>query len=343
MSSSAVEIAFEVGPTIRSVGDALNLVKAVAEAGGDALKVQILDADRLVADPTVEVGWRDADGMARRAPLRWVLQQRQLSRAEWVDVGLACHEARIGLMATVDDAKSLRTALLANATALKIMSGDITHLAWIAEVAQAGLPVLVDTGQASLSEMEAAVETIKRQTLPPAVTIVHCPSGYPARLDSIDLTMLRSLAAVFGDDARIGFSDHSPGWAMDVAAVALGAVFIEKTLCPAGTRGVSLPEFGFSLEPDEAGDFVRTLREVSQAMGRRRRVPDDAERAGKYIARRSAHAARDLPAGQILGPDDVDWRRPEVGVPVSNAERLWGRSLYVPVAAGQPILWEDLE
>lgn len=330
-------LAAEIGPTVTSLETAVQLVEVIAGAGFDAVKVQMLDHERLVGDPALEVSWRNAEGQERRAPMREVLARRHLGADDWTTVFRRAKERGLDIIATVDFPSTLDLALELGADAIKACSGDLNNAAWIAEVAQVAPHVLLDTGAGDLGEIERAVTTALDTA--PNVTLVHCPSGYPARLQSIHLRMLPVLGTLF-PRARLGFAGHNPAWHVEAAAVALGATYIEKTVCL--SRAVDLPEFMFSLESAEATEFVRAMAQVSVALGQPRRPVDEQARRSKAPARRSAYAARDLDSSVPLRVEDVEWRRPGGGIESDMADLLWGRTLARAVPGGHALRWEDL-
>lgn len=329
-----VYLAFEIGGTMRDLPSALELLVAGALAGADGLKAQIIDADRLVGAPATYT-W--AQGQ-QAGDLRELLRARSLPRAEWIELGRACAKAGLGFLATVDFPHTLETAVLAGAGALKVCSGDVNHLAWIAEVARAGLPVMLDTGNATLGEVERAVDTIVAAGNE-QVVIHHCPSGYPARLGAVNLRVIATLRAMFPEYV-VGYSDRTLGRDMDVAAVALGAAMIEKDLTlEAGAPG---PDHQVAVPVGEAPAFVRALRDLEQALGGARRQLGEAERRTKAVGRRSAFLVRDVAAGLPINEADIDWRRPGDGIEPTDAARLWGRRAAHNLSAGQKLTWADL-
>ena len=333
-------IAFEIGPTVAGLESGLALTRAAAEAGGDAIKWQILRPDRLVGRD-VPVSYGTLDG-PMTSSMREILDRRSLPNAEWFTMAQAARACRLEIIATVDYLETLKLACDLDVDALKVCSGDIAHLDWIREVAATGLPVMLDTGSAGLGEIERAVDVcLSAPKAPHQILVVHCPSGYPARAESINLRMLTTLQQMFGETCTIGFSDHSPDADMDLAALALGARYIEKTLCL--NRAEPWPEHTMAVEPGEAASFVRRLREVETAMGRPRRAVSETESDAKANARRSAFARVDIHAGEY--PDDslIEWRRPATGgiEPGVMGAFCWGRRLTRTVKAGEQIRKED--
>lgn len=329
-------LAAEIGPTVTSLETALQLVEVIAQAGFDAVKVQMLDHERLVGDPALEVTWRNAGGQERRAPMREILARRHLSADDWTTVFRQAEKRALDIIATVDFPATLDLALKLGAGGIKVCSGDLNNTAWIREVGQAAPHVLLDTGAGDLGEIERAMDAAVGTA--PKVTLVHCPSGYPAPLPSIHLRMLSTLAALF-PGVRLGFAGHNPGWYIEAAALALGATYIEKTVCL--SRSVDLPEFMFSLEPGETFAFVCAMGEVRAALGQARRPVDEHARRRKAPARRSAYAARDLRIGESLTAKDIEWRRPGGGIEPDLADLLWGRVVTRALPVGHRLTWDD--
>lgn len=296
-------IAMEIGGTMNGLASATALTRAAAAAGVDAIKVQILDVDRLVGlDRPVQ--WQTALGAPRTASMRDLLRRRHLQREEWAGLKNEADNLGLGFIATIDGKETLRLAVDLGVDALKLCSGDVTNLAWVEEVAMAGSTIMLDTGHATLGEIEHAVDAAWRA---PAITIHHSPSGYPARIESMNLRVITTLRQMFPEHA-IAFSDHYPGWDMDLLAIALGVSMIEKTLTL--DRLADGPEHAMSVDPEGAKRMVDSLRAATLALGAPRRVLTDEERASRATARRSAFAMSDHKAGDRAV---VEWRRPASG------------------------------
>ena len=338
-----VFIVFEAGPTVAGFESAKQLVQVAAEAGADAIKFQILDTDRLVGQKDIEITYHVLTGTTGRGtaevtePLVAILRRRELSQTEWAEVKRHADTWGITFFATVDYPEQLEFVLKLGCHAVKICSGDVTHLAWLTEVARAGLPTMIDTGMATLGELEAAADTILAAGAP--LLIHHCPSGYPARLTSINLRMIPMLLDLFPTVPSC-FSDHTPGWDMDIAAVALGASMVEKTLTL--DRRTRSPEHIMSLEPSEAGGFVQAIRDLEVALGQPRRVISDQEARTKLAARRSLFLTEDVHHGDPLTSAVVDWRRPGTGISPGAWPYTVRRRVGRDLPKGSMVTWEDL-
>ena len=335
-------ITFEAGPTHNGLESAKRLVTLAAKAGGDAVKFQILDPDRLVADKALPFSYEvlvDRETGATEPvtePLYDILKRRAMSHDEWRALKRHADQCGVAFFATVGFPDEIDLLEELKCDSIKVASADVNHLPLIRRAAESGMCLQLDTGSSSIGEIEAAVDII-REAGNDNIIIHHCPSGYPARLESINLNVIPTLKRMF--PYPIAYSDHTPGWEMDVAALALGADLIEKSITEdRTTRSI---EHMFSLEPAEMAGFVRTIREVEQAMGTNRRILHEAERKRRAGVRRSICAARALPNEHVLAETDLDYRRPGHGIPPDQYDLLIGKRLIAPKQAGEAFDWAD--
>lgn len=337
-------ITFEAGPTHDGLASALELVRQAGVAGADAVKFQIIDADRLVADRqqlfSYEVLVDRASGRREtvQEPLYDILKRRELKLEEWHQVKAAADAAGLAFFATVSFFEDLEFLMEVGAHSVKIASSDINHLPLIRAAARTGMNVQLDTGNATLGEVEAAVDTIVAEGND-SIIIHQCPSGYPARLPSIQLRMIQTLHQMF--PFPIAFSDHTPGWEMDIAAVALGADLLEKTITlDRCTRSV---EHIFSLEGTEQTAFIAAIRDLETALGEPRRSFSPEERHKRLATRRSVFLGRGKRAGENITVEDLDYRRPGYGIPPTDTDRIVGLTAAVDLEAGAMLKWTDLQ
>lgn len=336
-------ITFEAGPTHDGLATALQLVELAAAAGGDAVKFQILDAERLVADKKQLFGYEilvdRATGEMRRVeePLYDILKRRMLSFEEWRQVKARADALNLAFFATIGFQDELEFVQAIGAHSVKIASSDINHLPLIRAAARTGLNIQLDTGNATLGEVEAAVDACLAEGND-SLIIHQCPSGYPAHLPSIQLRMIQTLKQMF--PCPIAFSDHTPGWEMDIAAVALGANLVEKTITL--DRCTPSVEHVFSLEGEEPAAFVRAIRDLETALGAPRRQFSVEERHKRFATRRSAFLNRAMRAGEVVHEADIDYRRPGWGIPPNEAGNLPGMRLVRDLPEGHRLAWSDL-
>lgn len=331
-----VFITLEAGPTHNGLASAKRLVDLSREAGADAIKFQILDADRLVRDPgmTVKYGYledRETGRVAEKEePLRDVLRRRGMARDEWLELKAYADTQGIAFFATVSFQEEIDLVVEMNCPSIKVASLDVNHAPLLRQVARHDLCIQLDTGSATLGEVEAAVDLLLEEGNENFI-IHQCPSGYPARLESINLRIIQTLKRMFG--CPVAFSDHTPGWDMDIAAVALGANLIEKTITEDRTQ--HSPEHVMSLEAAEAKAFVQAIRDVEVAMGSARRIMTRDERERRALRRRSAFARKAYPAGTPLAELEIDFARPGNGLAPDDVERLTGARLAQGIAADE--------
>ncbi|WP_019915708.1 N-acetylneuraminate synthase family protein [Methyloversatilis discipulorum] len=336
-------VTFEAGPTHQGLESAKRLARHAKAAGGNAIKFQVFDPMRLVADPslpfTYDVLTDRVSGATETVtePLRDILMRRALSRDEWRALKLHCDELGLAFFATACFYDDVDFLVEIGCQSIKIASADVNHLPFIRYAARTGLCIQLDTGMASLGEIEIAVDAIRAEGND-QIVIHHCPSGYPARVESINLRTIPTIKRLFG--CPVAFSDHSPGWDMDIAALTIGADMLEKTITEdRTTRSV---EHIMSLEPQDMGRFVEIVREIEVALGSTRRILSDVEKRKRDAIRRSLHLAHDLPEGHVLSEADIDYRRPGTGIPPDRLAEVLSRPLVRAKAAGQRLEWSDL-
>lgn len=337
-------ITFEAGPTHDGLESAKRLVKLAAEAGADAVKFQTFDPDRLVADRKMpfcyEVLVDRTTGKTEtiEEPLYDILCRRALAPDEWRELKKYSDSLGLVFFSTVGFEEDVRLLEELGCHSIKIASADVNHFPLIRLVARTGMCIQLDTGNASIGEVEAAVDVCRSEGND-KIIIHNCPSGYPARLESINLRIIPTLKQMF-PEYPIAYSDHTPGWEMDVAAVALGANLVEKTITEGRTtRSV---EHIFSLEPGEMDKFVRTIRDVETALGKPRRMLFPEEREKRKSVRRSVFLKNAVEAGQKLGNVEVDFRRPGFGIGPDMYEKLLDLHFVSDLPVGHQLSLGDL-
>jgi N,N'-diacetyllegionaminate synthase len=337
-----VYIVLEAGPTHYGLDSAKKLVKAAKDACANAVKFQYLSADRLMADKSVMFEYtyleRDAEGNERfvstRERLYDILKRRELGRDEWRDLKRYCDKTGIPLFLTAtynDEVDFLIDELKLDS--VKINSSDINEIGFIKYCASKGINIQLDTGSAAIWEIERAVSAAEEEGCK-NIIIHHCPSGYPARLESIHLNMIKNLKTMF-PNYSIAFSDHSPGWEMDIAAVALGADMVEKTITL--DRTIKSCEHSFSLEPEEARRFVESIRALEAALGSTRRTIPREMTKKRQSTRRSPYALEDMDAGHVIAETDFESKRPEYVITSDEFRFFVGKKLVKCMKKGEAL------
>jgi N-acetylneuraminate synthase len=328
-----------------SVEMALALVDAAVEAGADAVKFQSYRTDLLVREDAPQAAYQ-----ARNAPAASqadMLRALELSAEAHRRIAEYCTERGITFLSTPFDPPSLGLLLELGVPRLKVASGELTNGPMLLVMARTGLPMIVSTGMATLDEVADALAVIaigrdgsddaprlpvradarRRVESDPSlvgdVTLLHCTSSYPAPPESVNLRAMDTLAQTFG--LPVGYSDHTEGITVAVAAVARGAVIIEKHLTI--DRTLPGPDHATSLEPHRFTDLVTQIRTVQRALGDGEKRVTPLEEEVRRVARRSLVAARDLSSEHPMSEGDLIALRPGGGVGPSE---LWDRLGLTP-------------
>ncbi len=309
---------------------ALALIDAAADAGADAVKLQTYTADTITIDHD-GLGFRLEGGLWSGRTL-YELYSEASTPFEW-HPALFAHARARGLICFSSPFDETAVDLLESldAPAFKIASFEAIDLPLIARAARSGKPLIISTGMTSPAEIAAAVRTAEGAGAG-GVALLHCVSAYPARFAEANLAMIPRLAADYG--CVVGLSDHTPGTAAAVAAVALGARVIEKHFTLARADGG--PDSAFSLEPAELKQLVIDCRDAFEAVGVAAYSRSETEAHNRQF-RRSLYVVRDVPAGSVLTKDDIRSIRPGYGLEPARLPEVLGRTAARPLKRGEPL------
>jgi N,N'-diacetyllegionaminate synthase len=307
------------------------LVDVAAEAGADAVKFQTFDPERLVSPLARKAAYQIANTGSAESQLEML---RGLVLPHEALAPLAAHARERGLvfLSTPFDEGSADALEKLGMPAFKVPSGEITNHPFVAHVAAKGKPVLMSTGMSTLAEVAEAVHVVRESGDPP-LALFHCVTSYPAAPADCNLRAIASMRAAFA--VPVGWSDHTEGTEISLAAVAAGATVLEKHFTL--DRTMPGPDHRASLEPAELSALVRAIRDVEAAMGDGVKRPVASERANAGAARRSLHASRALPAGHVVDEGDLVALRPGTGLSPALRSRLVGRRLRVGVEQGEMV------
>jgi len=317
-------------------GLARALVEAAAVAGADAVKFQCFSAERLVSPRAPKARYQTETTGADESQLEML---RRLELADDVVADLAGLARARGLhfLATPFDDEALGLLITLGVPAIKVGSGEITNLPFLAAIGRTALPVILSTGMSTLGDVEDAVAALRGAGTEQLI-LLHCVSCYPAAAEELNLRAIPTLARAFHCPA--GFSDHSRGLHAAVAAVALGACVIEKHFTL--DRDLPGPDHRASLRPDELAAMIASIRDTERALGDGIKRPVAREAEVARAARRSVVAVAALPAGTALTPAMLAIRRPGTGIPPAAWADVLGRRTRRDVGGGEILQWEDL-
>ena len=338
-------LVFEGGGTHTGLEPAKVLAQAASQAGADAIKFHfVYDPTRLNPDPNACLTYQclvnKETGETKQVtePVVDIVRRRTMPKEKWFELANYCRGLGLEVFFTIsfpDDIDAIKEMGL---NTVKICSGDMNHLPLIEYAAKSGLTIQLDTGSATMGEIDAAVETVLSAGNKNLI-LHHVPTGYPAQLDSINLRTIASLVSMY--DFPIAFSDHSPGWDMDIAALTLGASMIEKTITV--DRAFPSSEHIFSLEPHEATGFVNSIRLIETALGSGRHVLTAMQRKNRQIVQRSMYLLKDVKKGDSIKPDDFTYRRPGGGISPTNHEQIQSMVYGRDIKKDTKVHFKDLE
>lgn len=319
-----------------SLATALALVDAAAEAGADAVKFQTFSAARLVTSGAPKAEYQ-VRGTGAGEDQQAMLKALEMDEAMHLALLERCRGKGILFLSSPFEEGAADLLERLDVAAFKLPSGEITNLPFLAHVARKGRPVILSTGMADLGEVERALAILRESGNPP-VALLHCVSAYPTSPADANLRAMATLAGAF--QVPVGYSDHTTGLEVPLAAVALGACILEKHITL--DRSLPGPDQAASLEPEGLRALVAGVRTVEAALGHGRKEPAPCERNTAEVARKSLVAAMPLPAGTVLTPRHLVLMRPGNGLGASLLPMLIGRTVVRDLPAGRVLELGDL-
>jgi N,N'-diacetyllegionaminate synthase len=313
------------------------LVDAAVDAGADAIKFQTFKAEKVMSARAPKAAYQKEATDNAESQLDMV-KPFEFPPEVFEELYRYCQRQGITFLSTPFDADSADFLVELGVTAVKIPSGEVTNIPFIEHVAGKGRPIILSTGMANLGEVDAAVRAIRGMGNEDCV-LMHCVSNYPSEPADTNLRAMATMKEAFA--WPVGYSDHTLGIEIALAAVALGACVIEKHITL--DCGLPGPDHRASLEPDGLQALVAGIRKVERSLGHGRKEPVASEAATADVARRSLVAAADLRAGAVLDEGMIEILRPGTGLPPMMRLHLVGRTLKKDVEAGALFSLSDLE
>ncbi len=313
------------------------LIAAAADAGANAVKFQSWTEASLIAKEEYDRNTEYSDKKRHFGSLREMVRSYQFTAEQHLEAHAYCHERGITFCSTPFSPAEADLLEKLDVPFYKIASMDIVHLPLLKHVASKQRPVLISTGMATLAEIERAVETVRGEGND-QIVLLHCVSIYPPDYDMIHLRNIATLQQVF--DVPVGFSDHTMGTAIPLAAIALGACVIEKHF----TLDQDMPgwDHAISATPTEMRTIVKEGRNILTSLGQSKRVVTEAEMEKRKKFRRSLVTRSPLPRGHVLTEADLDAKRPGTGISPAEMSYALGRTLARDLQEDEVIRWEDL-
>ncbi len=307
------------------------LIDVAVNAGADAIKFQTFQAERLATTDAPKAAYQLETTNAGESQFDMLRRLELDADAHRALIG-HCRDKNILFLSTPFDETSADLLEQLGVPAFKTPSGEITNLPYLRHIARKNKPMIVSTGMAFLGEVETAVRAIEAADNH-SFALLHCVSNYPANPADINLRAMQTMARAFG--APVGYSDHTPGIEVSLAAVALGACIVEKHFTL--DRNLPGPDHQASAEPAELAALVRAIRNVEAALGDGRKQPAASEAKTAAVIRKSLIAACDIPAGATITEAMIAIKRPGTGLPLAMCEYLIGRVARGAIRAGTPL------
>ncbi|MFL2109904.1 N-acetylneuraminate synthase [Marinilactibacillus psychrotolerans] len=287
---------------------AKQLVDAAKEAGVDCVKFQTYISKNIVSKNAVKAEYQKQQSEVEESQ-HDMLKKLELSFDEFIELKDYCELKGITFLSTAFDFDSINFLKSLNMETWKIPSGDITNLPYLIKIAKLNKPIILSTGMSTMNDIENAIRALKENGTG-ELTVLHCTSEYPTPYKDVNLLAMLTIQNQF--NVQIGYSDHTQGIEVPIAAVALGATVIEKHFTL--DRNMEGPDHKASLEPDELKKMVESIRHIESAKGDGKKAPAQSEKKNMAVARKSIVANKDIKAGEVFTEENLTVKRPGDGI-----------------------------
>jgi len=308
-----------------SIELAKKLIDVAVKAGVDFIKFQTFKASSIASKNAPKAAYQEKDTEIPESQLE-MLKKLELSKNAYIELINYCKSKNIEFISTPFDIESIDLLYELGIPVFKIASGEITNLQLLRKIGGLNREVILSTGMADLKEIGEALEVLKKAGTPKnKITVLHCNTEYPTPIEDVNLLAMQTIAKAFG--VRTGYSDHTVGIEVPVAAVALGAKVIEKHFTL--DRSLPGPDHKASLEPPELIAMVKAIRNIEKALGNGKKVPSESEMKNIVVARKSIHAAKPLRKGHKITIDDIIIKRPGDGISAMKYDWIIGKVMLI--------------
>ena len=318
---------------------ALKLIEAAADAKANAVKFQVFSADEIAANTTDIIASLNGDKFSKYGKTLYDLYKNLELPRKWLPK-LKKHAENCGIMfsATPFDESAVDELERIKIEFYKIASFELVHIPLISYAAQTQKPIILSTGMATLDDISDGVKAITK-TGNNNYALLHCGIEYPPRMEDIHLAAMDKMREVFS--CPVGYSDHSLGLTVPIAAVARGAKIIEKHFTLDKT--LEGPDHKFALSPKELKDMVKAIRETELAIGKSDKMPVQAELIYLKRGRRSLFAKCEIKKGEVITKDMISILRPALGIMPKYIDEIIGKKAKNTIPKNEPIVWELIE
>ena len=310
---------------------ALKLCDAAKEAGVDAVKFQTWKTENIVTKSAAKAAYQEENTGSEQSQYE-MLKELELSYPEFEKINEYCKKIGIQFLSTPDEEESLEYLCSLNLPFLKIGSGEVTNIPYLRKIGNKHQKVILSTGMSSLADVEKAYNTLIESGAS-EVVLLHCTTNYPCPYDEVNLKAMQTLKAAF--KCQVGYSDHTMGIEVPIAAVAMGAEIIEKHFTL--DRNMEGPDHKASLDPEELKQMVISIRNIEQAMGNGIKRPNASEQKNAEVVLKRIIAKKPIKKGDALGEDNLALLRNSEGIPAKYWDLIAGKPAKRDYTEDEPI------
>ena len=319
---------------------AKRLIDVASDAGVDYVKFQTFKAERLVSPSAQKAKYQIKNDTSNDDSQLNMLKKLELSDADHKELISYCKSKKIKFFSTAFDDEGVSYLSSLNFDMFKIPSGELTNFPYLRAIAKTGLPVILSTGMANIDEIEKTINIlVSYGTKKSEITVLHCNTEYPTPMIDVNLKAMLTIKEKLG--VSIGYSDHTLGIEVPIAAVALGAKVIEKHFTL--DRNLKGPDHKASLEPNELKEMVKSIRNIEKAIsGNGIKEASLSEKKNKHIARKSIHLSKDVLSGSLITEENIISLRPGDGICTMNWMDVIGKQVNKDLKRFTKLSLEDL-
>ena len=317
---------------------AKQLIDVAADAGVDYVKFQTFKSENLVSPEAAKAEYQKINEGEDGSQFS-MLKRLELSYSDFVLLKEYCALKGVKFLSTGFDLESLDFLRDLGIPFFKVPSGEITHWQYLKRIASYQLPIVLSTGMCDMDEIEDALDLIEKYGVPKSeITVLHCNTEYPTPFEDVNLLAMPNLGQQLG--VEFGYSDHTSGISVSVAAVALGARVIEKHFTL--DKNMPGPDHFASLEPGELKQLVSSIREVEKSLGQAEKKPSPSEMKNRIPARKSLYAAKDIVEGEGIMEESLMAMRPGDGISAMKTPEIVGKIAKRKISAGEKLTFDML-
>lgn len=317
---------------------AYKMVDKAKEAGVDCIKFQTFKTEKIISKNT-EMADYQKENTSNNESQYDMVKKLELSYEDFRKIKNYCEQKEIIFLSTPDEKESLDFLVdELKVSTIKVGSGEVTNYLYLKEIAKKNKEIILSTGMSTLGEVEKALEII-REYNNKKVILLHCTTNYPCPMEEVNLKAMLTLKEAF--KTEIGYSDHTLGTEVAIAAVAMGAKVIEKHFTL--DKNMEGPDHKASLDPKELKIMVEQIRNIEKALGDGIKKPNKSEEKIKKVVRRRILISKELKKGHMLTEDDLILKRSNSGIEADFIDLVLNKKLKIDMKKDSSLTWEDME